>query len=161
MAKASVFVRAPYNYDMGAVSDETGLLCEDVSLTKQSFAEECDINTIVRNFGLTGKLPDNYSPPQYGDFEGIFDYQSALNSVIAAERSFMELPAHIRARFHNNPQALLEFVSNEDNLEEAVKLGLALERPAPLADAGGPVAQATGAAGPGGAPSGAGGGAAP
>ena len=43
-----VFLRAFNNYDMGAVSDETGLRCEDASLTKQSFAEECDINTIVR-----------------------------------------------------------------------------------------------------------------
>ena len=110
-----VFLRTGNNYDMGAVSDETGLLCEDASLTKQSFAEECDINTIVRNFGLTGKLPDNFAPPQYGDFEGIFDYQSALNSVIKAQESFMELPAHIRARFHNDPQALLEFVSKDES----------------------------------------------
>ena len=43
-----VFVRSGNNYDMQAVSDETGLLCEDASLAKQSFAEECDINKIGR-----------------------------------------------------------------------------------------------------------------
>lgn len=119
-----MFLRTPYNYDVDAVSDETGLKCEDVSLTKQSFRDECDINTIVRNFGLTGELPDNVRVPQYGDFTGISDYQSAMNAVIAADAAFMELPAELRARFHNDPQALLEFVSNDNNYDEAVKLGL-------------------------------------
>ena len=51
------FVRSPYNYDMSAVSDETGLCCEDESLAIQSAKEDADINTIVRRFGLTGELP--------------------------------------------------------------------------------------------------------
>ncbi|AXH75890.1 MAG: internal scaffolding protein [Microviridae sp.] len=119
------FVRSPYNYDRDLASAESALDCSgSPSLAKQSFADECDINTIVRNFGLTGQLPDNVTAPQYGDFEGIFDYQSALNAVIAAEDSFMAMPADLRARFHNSPQALLEFVSNDSNRDEAVKLGL-------------------------------------
>jgi len=122
------FVRSPYNYDVMAVSDETGLDCsDDPSLAKQSFAEECDINTIVRQFGLTGQLPDNVRAPQYGDFTGVFDYQSALNAVIAADDAFMEMPAHVRARFHNDPAAFVEFCSNPDNIEEMDKLGLVVK----------------------------------
>lgn len=118
------FFRTAFNYDVAAVSDETGLSCGEPSRTQQSFAEECDINTIVRRFGLTGELPESPRPPQYGDFTGVSDYQSALNAVIAADAAFLEFPAHIRARFHNDPQALLEFISREENRDEAEKLGL-------------------------------------
>lgn len=141
------FVRSQYNYDVDAVSRETALSCLEPTLTKQAFAEECDINTIVRNFGLTGELPGNFKEPQYGDFSGIFDYQSALNAVIAADESFMMLPADIRARFHHSPQALLEFVSREENRDEAIKLGLVI--PSSPADGGDPLA---GGAAPGGEP---------
>lgn len=123
------FVRSAYNYDRDAVSRETGVICEDESLTKQSFRDECDINTIVRNFGLTGQLPSDVRMPQYGDFTGISDYQSALNAVIAADDAFMELPAELRARFHHDPQHLLEFLANDANREEAQRLGLITESP--------------------------------
>ena len=49
-----VFCRSEYNYDRDKVSEETGLNCKDLSLAKQSFADECDINNIVKRFGLTG-----------------------------------------------------------------------------------------------------------
>lgn len=128
MKISTPFLRSAYNYDRDAASDEAGLKCEDVSRTKQSFADEADINTIVRNFGLTGSLPDNYNPPQYGDFEGIADYQSALNAVIAADDAFMQMPPNLRERFHNNPQNLIEFLASENNYEEAVSLGLVQAR---------------------------------
>jgi len=41
----------------------------------------------------------------------------------------MELPAKMRARFHNDPQELLEFISNEENRAEAEKLGLVAKKP--------------------------------
>lgn len=118
------FVRSPYNYDVEAVSDETGLRCEEPTLAQQQFKEECDINTIVERFGLTGQLPENPSVPRYGDFTGISDFQSAMNAVRKAEADFMELPAAVRARFNHDPQQLLEFVEDGRNLEEARSLGL-------------------------------------
>ena len=127
------FIRTPYNYDVMEASNESALDCTDVlSLTKQSFADECDINTIVRNFGITGQLPDNVRAPQYGDFTGIFDYQSALNAVIAADEAFMSMNADVRARFHNDPAAFVEFCSNADNYDELVKMGLAIEGKGPV-----------------------------
>lgn len=123
------FVRNPYNYDRDQVSDLTSLLCEDESLTKQSFTEECDINYIVKMFGLTGKLPDvTWNPPVYGDFSGVLDYRSALDAVKAAEASFMELPPDIRFRFHNDPQAFLEFCSDEGNRGALLEMGLAVPK---------------------------------
>lgn len=118
------FFRTPYNYDRDAASDESGLSCGEPSRAIQSAAEEADINTIVKRFGLTGKLPDVLNLPRYGDFTGVTDYQSALNVVMAADAEFMRLPAHVRSRFHNDPALLLDFVSNAANREEAMELGL-------------------------------------
>lgn len=106
-------------------SFDTGLLCEDQSLAVQSARDETDINTIVRRFGLTGQLPSDVAVPQFGDFsEMVVDYQSALNLVIEADAAFMRMPADVRARFANDPQAFVAFASDEKNRDEARKLGL-------------------------------------
>jgi phage internal scaffolding protein len=118
------FLRTPYNYDVDKVSDETGLACLDPSLAQQNFKDESDINYIVRQFGLTGELPGQAISPQYGDFTGVLDYHSAVNAVLAAQDEFMDLPAQMRARFDNDPSKLIDFLGNEENREEAIKLGL-------------------------------------
>ena len=122
------FLRTPYNYDRDAASNESGLACEEPSLTQQHFKDETDINNILRQFNVTGMLPEAPLSPRYGDFTGIVDYHSALNAVIAAEDDFMTLPAQLRARFENDPAQLIDFLDDENNRSEAVKLGL-LELP--------------------------------
>ena len=124
MSKNAVFLRTPYNYDKDAASNESGLHCEDASLAQQHFKEECDINTILQKFNITGLLPESPLSPRYGDFTGIGDYHGALNRVIAAQDEFEALPAQIRARFDNNPEKLIEFLDNSDNRSEAEQLGL-------------------------------------
>lgn len=121
------FLRTPYNYDVDKISDETGLECTDPSLAQQNFKDETDINYIVRQFGLTGELPGQTISPQYGDFTGVLDYHSAVNAVLAAQDEFMELPAQMRSRFDNDPAKLIDFLNNEENREEAIKLGLVAE----------------------------------
>jgi len=123
------FLRTPYNYDVDKVSDETGLACPDPSLAQQNFKDESDINYIVRQFGLTGELPDQPLSPQYGDFTGVLDYHSAVNAVLAAQDEFDHLPAQMRARFNNDPAQLIDFLDKEENREEATKLGLVAEKP--------------------------------
>ena len=123
-------VRQPYAYDADAVSEATGLKCLDKSLTQQEFAEESDINFIAERYGLTGELPQVVNLPTYGDFTGVFDFQSAQNAVRQAIENFMELPAKLRARFDNSPQKLLDFLADDDNLDEARALGL-VNKPAP------------------------------
>ena len=122
--KKSPFLRTPYNYDLDAASNESGLHCEDATLAQQHYKDECDINNILRQFNVTGLLPENALSPRYGDFTGISDYQTALNQVIAAEDEFMRLPADLRARFGNDPAQLIEFMENSENKDEAIKLGL-------------------------------------
>jgi len=118
------FLRTPYNYDTNAASNESGVACEEPSLAQQHYKDETDINTILRQFNVTGLLPQSPLSPRYGDFTGISDYQSALNAVIAAEDGFMTLPADIRVQFGNDPEQLINFLDNPDNKEQAIKLGL-------------------------------------
>lgn len=119
-----IFLRSGYNYDRDDVSRETGLLCEDESLAIQSAADEADINTIVRRFGLTGELPSAVAIPRTGDFTNIPDFHSAMNLVRQAEEEFLRIPAHIRAEFHNDPQEFMAFVEDESNRDKAKELGL-------------------------------------
>lgn len=119
------FVRSAFNYDMDEASVESGLVCEDESLTLQSEAEAADINTLVRRFGVTGQMPVSGVMPTYQDFEGVFDYRSAVEIVMEAERVFSSVPAEIRYRFENDPAKFVDFCENPANIEELRRLGLA------------------------------------
>lgn len=118
------FVRSPYNYDTALASDESALICRDVSLTQQSEMESADINVIMRRFGVTGQLPQGVRMPTYGDFTGIGDFRSAVEAMDAAQESFMQMPAGVRDRFKNDPEAFVAFCSDPANIGEAAKLGL-------------------------------------
>lgn len=107
-----------------------------VSLTKQSFKDECDINVLMRRYEKTG-LVDHVNTHQgnYGDFINAPDFHSAMNQIMAAEDMFMSLPSRIRARFANDPAAFLEFAQDPSNAEEMQSLGL-IPAPAPEEPAG-------------------------
>ena len=119
-----MFIRSSFNYDRDDVSKETGLFCEDESLAIQSAEEETNINTIVKRFGLTGELPGDIAMPQSGDFTNIPDFHSAMNLIRKTQEEFMKVPADIRARFGNDPQAFMAFCEDDNNREEARRLGL-------------------------------------
>ena len=125
MKPLTPFIRSAFNYDTKAASDESAITCADPSLAQQQFRDDADINTIVARFGLTGQLPDNGRYPAYGSFDGVFDYHTAQNAILAAQAAFMALPAAVRTRFSNDPQNLLEFASDPANLPELRSLGLA------------------------------------
>lgn len=120
----NIFYRSANNYDMDAVSRENGLAFEGPGRTKQEFKDETDINVILRRFSITGQLPDNVRMPTYADFTDVFDFQTAVNAIAEARESFETMPAHVRARFSNDPGAFVAFCSNPANLDEARKLGL-------------------------------------
>lgn len=135
VCQESVFMRTPYNYDRKAASDASGVACADVSRAQQQFAEECDINTIVRRFGLTGELPKDVPVPQQGDFTEVVDYKTAMDMVRKADEAFAAMSSAVRDRFANDPQRFLEFTSDPANADEARKMGLLKplkEAPKPL-----------------------------
>lgn len=126
------FLRSAYNYDRDQASNDSALACKDKSLAQQHFKEECDINTIVDRFLKTGELPSDVRMPRYGDFTGIHDYKTAMDAITKAQSAFMEMPAQIRNRFHNDPQEFVAFCSDDANREEAAKMGLVPEEVAAL-----------------------------
>jgi phage internal scaffolding protein len=97
---------------------------KDPSMTKQAYKEDVDINNILRRFEV-GQL-------QYiGNGEGIYadiseapDYIAAQNILRRANEQFEALPASIRDRFANSPEKFLEFMNDESNYDEQLKLGL-------------------------------------
>lgn len=113
-------------YDRRAASDAASVSEFSPSRTIQSQRDEADINNIVRNFGVTGRLPQGVRVPQYGDFTVVDDYQTALEALKAASDSFAAMSAETRRRFDNDPQKFLEFCEDERNLDEMRKLGLAV-----------------------------------
>lgn len=119
-------------YDSDVVSHETSLHCSDESRTHQNFREECDINTIIDRFGI-GEVP--ITPQQWVTdvdiAEAPSNYQDVMNQLNAARDQFMSLPAKVRSTFDNDPGQFVSFVSDPSNLPEMIRLGLAVERPAP------------------------------
>lgn len=124
------------NWD-GLVPDpKTGELVKLPSMTKQSFKEECDINNIVKRFELTGvidHLNQKAREGVYTDLPDPLDFQGALELVREAQDAFNSLPADIRARFQNDPEAFLSFTSDPSNQDEMIKLGLAVDNRPPAA----------------------------
>ncbi|WNK13440.1 MAG: internal scaffolding protein [Microvirus sp.] len=129
------FLRTPYNYDADIESEITGLLCEDPSLAQQQFAEETDINELVRRFGLGQPMPENLNMPQIGDFTQATNFQESMQVVTAANQEFKRLPAKLRERFDNDPGNLLHFLEDEKNRDEAETLGLVQAKPIQQRDA--------------------------
>lgn len=107
-------------------SVDTPVVFQIPSLTQQSQAEFADINNIMAKYQKTGLYVGfaNNKEPQYGDFDVDIDYRAALDAVILAEEQFESLPAAIRRRFHDDPAEFYDFCMDENNREEAEKLGI-------------------------------------
>lgn len=92
--------------------------------TKQSFKDECDINTLMARYQSTGEMPVlNDVAPQYLDACG-WDYQDCQNRVLEAQALFLELPSKLRSRFENDPAQFLAYVADKANHAEMRELGL-------------------------------------
>jgi len=123
------------------VTDCTG----DKGFTVQADRDEADINKIVARIQRTGQLPPTYrGEPFYGDVSDIGDLQEAMIKVQESNKLFMTFPAEVRERFDNDPVKLVEFLSDDDNRDEALELGL-IQKPlvAPVPD-GKPIAPPAG-----------------
>lgn len=116
-------------YDADKLSADTALVCPEESLTSQEFAEEADINTIIDRFGIgenpveARKWVTNVDIAEAPD-----NYMDVMNQLNEARDQFMSLPAKVRSRFENDPGQFVNFVSDPENVDEMVRLGLAVAR---------------------------------
>lgn len=101
------------------------------TMVQTHFMDECDINQIIAKArrGIVPQVFFTQKSPWFGDFSNGLSYHDMQNVLIDTEKAFMELPAKVRERFKNDPAALVAFLDNEDNRDEAIKLGLIPEPP--------------------------------
>lgn len=98
------------------------------SMTQQNFKDECDINTIMAKYQVTGYLVDPLKlrtrKPQFGDFTSVPDYHTAQQIIVEGREAFEALPSRIRKYFNNDPALYLSFISDINNLDQALEMGL-------------------------------------
>lgn len=101
--------------------------CSDLpSLTRQEFADDCDINTLMAKYEKTGVINHfNNGVPQYLDIVGLPDLQMSHMLLQEASEAFMRLPAVVRREFDNDPMKFTAFASDEKNLDKMREWGLA------------------------------------
>lgn len=97
--------------------------CGGESVTQQQFAKECDINYIVKRAQRTGVVPVAPVELVYGIDDGM-SFQDRMNNLAAVKEYFGSLPSEMRLKWRNDVAAFCEWMSNEGNMDEAVKLGL-------------------------------------
>lgn len=99
------------------------------SLTRQEFADECDINILMKRYeahAIGG--PGNLGPlvPQYVDLsQAPQDLLGYMALMASAESAFMSLPAQVRKEFDNDPVTFVDFASDPENLPQMRSWGLA------------------------------------
>jgi len=156
-------VRQPRVYSYFDPPPGVGVDCSgDEVLTKQSFAEEADLNFMMARYGVEHVALLSAMGARetfYGDFSDGLDYLEAHGKLLNAQEAFMSLSAPVRRRFGNDPAELLDFLMDPGNRDEAISLGLVNPVPAaqepvvgapkPAADkpASGPAIVAPGASG--------------
>lgn len=105
--------------------EKTPTIITTKSRTQQNLHESTKIGSILKKYAQTGVITHlNNAEPQYGDFSNYKGFQENLNMVIEAQESFDSLPSEIRKYFQNNPQNLIDFISDESNRQKAEDLGL-------------------------------------
>lgn len=101
------------------------------SLTRQEFADECDVNNLMAQFEKTGILPSsNNNPPRYLDVSDVPDLMTAHAILHEATDAFMRLPATVRRDFDNDPMKFISFAEDPANLDKLREWKLA--PPAPV-----------------------------
>lgn len=108
---------------------DAGITFDEPSMTQQHFADECDINKIIERAIKTGDTTvfSSTERGQFYDCTVAKDYTDAMAMINDVNDDFKSLPSRIREMFGNDVSAYVQFMSNPENLQQAVELGL-LER---------------------------------
>lgn len=101
------------------------LICTDASMTSQEFADEADINSIMRRYEKTGVVPSHGREGFYGEFADLPDFMEAQRIIMDAETAFAALPSRVRKEFDNDPAKFVEFASDPANVDQMRAWGLA------------------------------------
>lgn len=104
------------------------------SLTRQEFAEECDINTIMARAEAGGAISHvNRAAPIFLDTTGYPDLQGQMDQFRIASEQFAALPAAVRREFDNSPQKFIDAATDAQYRDRFEAWGLLEPKPAPVA----------------------------
>lgn len=112
----------------GRPRQRVSIAFEGQGKTHQEFKEECDVNTIVRQWRRTAHCTHlNQMEPFYGDFTNANDYLEAVQNVENANLAFLGLPADVRDLCGNSPAKFMSMAENEGDLAKLVEAGLTVK----------------------------------
>lgn len=116
--------RTPYSKAVRAPSH--GITFTEESKTLQSEYESTTIDWYLRRYSATGVDPfaDRALNARFGDFSNYQSFLDAQNKLAGIRQGFEQLPSEVRARFNNNINAFMEFVTDPQNADECVSMGL-------------------------------------
>ncbi|UDN67485.1 internal scaffolding protein [robinz microvirus RP_30] len=105
------------------------------SETRQEFAAECDINTIMKNYDAYLADPRrSIREPVYYDLSAYpDDLMGFMRLMHEGEAAFMTLPAAVRREFDNDPVEFVSYAADPANVDQMRDWGLAKPKPAPEA----------------------------
>ncbi len=99
------------------------------SKTKQSLADNANVNKIIKKYNKTGVIPNmNALEAVYGEITSQ-DLQDAIHKVDSSYEAFMQVPSEIRAKFNNDAGSFIDYATNPDNINEMRQYGLAPQPP--------------------------------
>ena len=95
------------------------------SMTQQHFADESEINNIIRSHDRNGVIEHIHRGNAiYGDFSEITDLSDALVQIQEAQKEFLNIPSEIREKFKNDAGEFFKYASNPDNEAGMREMGL-------------------------------------
>lgn len=98
---------------------------EEPTRTQQQFKDDVNVNNIMKRYKKTGQITHlSGRQGQYMNLTSAPDYFEAMQKIATANSAFLTLPSEVRRRFGNDPALLLEFIHDERNYDEGVKLGI-------------------------------------
>lgn len=106
---------------------------DEPSMTRQEFAAEADINTIMAQYERHLSDPmRSIREPMYVDFTSMpRTLMDAMAIFHEASDAFMRLPATVRREFDNDPALWADYAADPANLEQMREWGLAPPEKAP------------------------------
>jgi phage internal scaffolding protein len=118
----TLIINKPFQPSKRKASD---IACETgSSRTKQSLKDETNINLIMSKYQKTGVINfANTTPPTY-EYASSDDYHTSLNLITTAQSKFNELPSSVRNKFQNDPYKFLDYMHDENKLEDSYLTGL-------------------------------------
>lgn len=96
---------------------------DDPGLTVQSHKDGCDISNILQSHLRLGGIPP-MPESAFVDYTEMPDYQTALNTVMAIDDLFDNMPINVKLHFDQNPAALMAALNDPLQTDSLIELGV-------------------------------------